>query len=192
MGQYFNAVFLKRNHKLAKEPVIGAIRPSDFNNLAKLMEHSYIGNYFVNAFMQLINEIDGTYFACPCAWIGDSSEPINNKNYFHLSKKFCKATKYDNRDLLNSLENVYYKYVINFSKKEYIILPQLNRSELTINPLPMLLAYGIRTSSKNINFCYGISSKYIGRWAFNRIGCTNDEKYIQGLKELKLEIKKPY
>lgn len=143
MGQYFNAVFLKRNHKLAKEPVIAAINPAQFNNLAKLMEHSYTGNCFVNAFMKLINEADGTYFATPCAWIGDSSSPINNKNYFFLSKKFCKATKYENKDILNSLDKVSYKYIVNFSRHEYIILPEFNKHKLTVNPLPILLAYGI-------------------------------------------------
>lgn len=120
MGQYFNAVFLKMRHTVIKEPIVGAICPTDFNNLKKIMEHSYIGNYFVNAFMQLVSDTDGTYFDYPCAWVGDSADIINGKNYFAISKKFCKKTKYENRDILNSLDKVYFKYAINFSKRSLL------------------------------------------------------------------------
>lgn len=185
MGQYFNAVFLKQQHKLAKEPVLGAIKPTDFNNLSKIMEHSYIGNYYVNAFMKLVSDEEGIFFDYPCAWIGDSSEPIKGKNYFQISKKYCKQTKYENRDILHSLDKVYFKYAINFSKKEYIVLPKFNHS-LVINPLPILLAYGIRLG-KNESY-YNINPKYVGRWAFNKIGCTNNVEFIIGFKELKINL----
>lgn len=62
MGQYFRGAVLKKNHKLAKEPVLFALSPSKFGNLSKLMEHSYIGNAYVNAYMQEISYEDGYFF----------------------------------------------------------------------------------------------------------------------------------
>lgn len=66
------------------------------------------------------------------------------------------------------------------------MLPKLSNT-LTINPLPILLSYGVGIG-KNDKYFYGIKSKYVGRWRFNRIGCTNDTRYIEGMKELKIKI----
>ena len=56
MGQYYRPSILKVNHKLAKNPVEATLRSWDFQNGAKLMEHSWIGNSLVNAFIHLIGE----------------------------------------------------------------------------------------------------------------------------------------
>ena len=53
MGQYYNCVVLKKDWKETNKPVRAALSPYDFNNGAKLMEHSYVHSKYVNAFMFL-------------------------------------------------------------------------------------------------------------------------------------------
>jgi hypothetical protein len=78
MGQYYRPSILKVNHKLAKNPVEATLRSWDFQNGAKLMEHSWIGNSLVNAFIHLIGE-DSPYYGQVCVWAGDYADGYTNR-----------------------------------------------------------------------------------------------------------------
>lgn len=78
MGQYYIPSILKTNHKLAINPVQIALRSWDFQNGAKLMEHSWIGNSLVGAFIHLIGE-NSEYYGKPCVWAGDYADSYINK-----------------------------------------------------------------------------------------------------------------
>lgn len=72
MLQYYTPVALKDNWERLKQPVKGALYSHDFDNGMKLMEHSYVGNWFVNAVIRMIRFLDngkGVHFA----WVGDYS-----------------------------------------------------------------------------------------------------------------------
>lgn len=78
MGQYYNPSILKTNHKLAKNPVAVSLYSWDFGNGLKLMEHSWVGNNFVGAFIHLIGE-NSPYFGKPCVWGGDYADSYRNR-----------------------------------------------------------------------------------------------------------------
>ena len=62
MGQYYKPCVLKKNYKNVKQPVISGLYSHEFGNGLKLMEHSWVGNNFVRAAMQLIAKYKGYPF----------------------------------------------------------------------------------------------------------------------------------
>ena len=78
MGQYYNPSILKTNYKLANNPVKVALRAWDFRNGRKLMEHSWVGNNLVDAFIHLIGE-NSPYYGQPCVWAGDYADDFTSR-----------------------------------------------------------------------------------------------------------------
>lgn len=56
MGQYYKPVVLKEDYENKSFPCILSLTPRKMGNGAKLMEHSYVGNNFVEAFAQIIHK----------------------------------------------------------------------------------------------------------------------------------------
>lgn len=186
MGQYFKGAILKKNHKLAKQPVLFSLSPYDFNNGAKLTEHSYIGNNYVNAFMNMISDDNGMYFAYPFVWIGDYADSVRDKEYYDFACEVCDACV---KKVIDKLEEVkYYKYLVNFSKKQYVKLPKFNNEVWQMHPLPLLTAYG---NGRGCGDYRNTDIEKVGIWAFDRIGATNCDNYIDvsGFKEIKIDFK---
>ena len=75
MGQYYRPIVLKPNWKQERQPIVGALSPYDFDNGAKLMEHSYVDNNFVKAAMNMIDLLGG-HKAVPFVWCGDYADPV--------------------------------------------------------------------------------------------------------------------
>ena len=180
MGQYFRGAILKINHKLAKQPVLFAVRPSEYSNLAKLMEHSYIGNTYVNAYMEMISDTDGMYFGYPVVWIGDYADDVKDKDYYDLANKISDKNQGCSDKVKGDKE---YKYLVNFSKKEYVVIPKYNSTIYQMHPLSLLTAYG---NGGNGGDYSGKCQNEVGIWAFDKIGATNNEQYITGMKERKV------
>lgn len=78
----------------------------------------------------------------------------------------------------------YYRYLVNYSKKEYCIMPKYNKKEWRINPLPILTCSGNGLGSgdycKQTDDYDWRKDKRIGSWAFDRIGLTNKKNEIEG------------
>lgn len=78
MGEYFKGIILKENWKRLKGCVEFACSSWDFGVGAKLMEHSWIGNYYVNLYVQLL----GTrYYGYPFVWCGDYADQLKTTAY---------------------------------------------------------------------------------------------------------------
>lgn len=183
MGQYFRGAILKKNHKLAKNPVLVSFRPSKFGNGAKLMEHSYVGNEYINAYMEMISDSDGAYFGYPFAWVGDYADDMFGKNYYDDAKNIeDMSLKTYQSQICN---NKKYKYLVNLTKKEYVVIPEDIEDTLVLHPLSLLTAIG---NGRGCGDYHGIDENNIGIWAFNRIGATNNEEEIKGMKERKLNF----
>lgn len=181
MGQYFKGAVLKKNHKLAKQPVLFSLSSYKFDNGAKLTEHSYIGNHYVNAYMNAISDDNGCFFGYPFVWIGDYADSINGKDYYDFTYNVCdKSFKNFSKELdLNK----YYKYLVNFSKKQYVKLPEYDDKIWNMHPLPLLTAYG---NGRGCGDYRNTDIENVGIWSFDRIGATNDDSYIVGMKEIKV------
>ena len=175
MGQYYRPCILRQNYKLCVKanPVLASLSPYDFDNGAKLMEHSYVGNSYVSAVMQLLNSY---YYGSPFAWVGDYADGVGkSKDLYSEAYEIEKDTKRKHH-----FEPKQYKYVVNLSKKQFIKVPELTRS-LIVHPLPLLTAFG---NGRGGGDYHGTNEDKVGIWAFDKIGVTNDEEEIVGLEEI--------
>ena len=116
MGQYYTPVITKDNS-------ISTFNSWDYENGLKLMEHSYIGNSFVETVLKQLFESQGHL-----AWVGDYAEVGDVEN--PLQEKFIKLGNEDNKEYLKKpiqvtpLENSFNLIFLNHSKKEYISIKE--------------------------------------------------------------------
>lgn len=197
MGQYYRPVVLKKNYKTANNPVKASLLCYDYRNGAKLMEHSYIANSFVRSVeFMLANQFKGYRFA----WVGDYADEMNTTKHPDgidlygaasewIEKKEYKALRDSIPVMWGENENgkfdpylhiPYYKYLVNYTKKEYCIMPTYNPDEFTINPLPLLTADGNGQGGGD----YHVNDARVGTWAYDSIGLTNDYNEITGFRRI--------
>ena len=181
MGQYYRPIVLKKNWKLANQPVETTLCPYNYGNGAKLMEHSYVGNDFVAAMLYLIANY---HYGKPFVWCGDYADEPKTERYkkgVNLYNKACELK--DKEDLIPHIPEMkdipHYKYIINLTKKVYVEVPENNPNEWQIHPLPLLTAYGNGRGGGD----YFIDDERVGSWAFDRIGVSNNEDEVKGLKK---------
>ena len=162
MGQYYTPVIIKNDK-------IKTFNCYDYDNGAKLMEHSYLRNNFVEAVVkQLFNK------KARLAWVGDYAEPNDVEN--ELAEKFIEIENNDAQYRIkpkhNPMENSYGLCFINHSKKEYFYMDDYvenlskNKWKLIIHPLPLLTAIG---NGKGGGDYQGLNMDLIGRWACDEI-----------------------
>ena len=185
MGQYYKPTAIAKAS--SKKPIKWQLLCYDFDELAKLMEHSYVGNYLVQAVEYLLaKEKEGI----PFVWSGDYAE--NYKDYgdnlfsigddaesckvgFELLKKDGVLGEFKGllgKTCYRMATPKNYKYVINHTKKMYVEIPPQRAGELTIHPLPLLtcesngLGGGDYYSEKG--------KEYVGAWKYDRISVGDD------------------
>lgn len=166
MGQYYRPIVLNKKFKEDTEhSCIASMTSWEHNNGAKLMEHSYVGNNFVNHFSQLIGDESGAYFGYPVVWCGDYADEVNGIDLFSLSESVnVPIDRYDTK--------VTYKYIVNLTKKQYVVIPDIT-DDLTIHPLPLLTCSG--NGRGGGDYHYGKDLDKVGIWAFDCIGLTNEK-----------------
>ena len=170
MGQYYKCVILKNDWKETNKPVRAALSSYDFDNGAKLMEHSYVHNKYVSAFMHLVHELDTDQSGLPCVWCGDYADTFATEGLplierinpdtqesevvggFQACNEACdwmgeygdkKSNEYlDVIELVKGAPKHYYNYIINHTKKQYVEVPKYDKTKWQIHPLPILLSDG--------------------------------------------------
>ena len=179
-GQYYKPAILskkfnKKNIKM-NEVVVASLYSHDYNNGLKLLEHSYIGNNFVKAAIQLIAKYKGY----PFVWCGDyADENIEVEgdkfNAYELSQNKIKPNELDD---IVSAEGIAedYKYIVNYTKREYIEIPKYRPKSWDIHPLPLLCCDG---NGKGSGDYRGINMNKVGIWAYDRIGVTNKRPHYK-------------
>jgi len=150
MGQYFHAGV----NELKK-----CVNTHDYLNGAKLMEHSWIGNNYVNVVEKLIAP-DGKWFGKSLTWGGDYAEKGDvNPDTYDYKKINPKETEYH-----------YFRFLINETTKQFVDLdktPITDTVGYKIHPLPLL------TCNSNGNgggdFYGNDNNNIVGTWAGNII-----------------------
>jgi len=162
------------------------VSPYDYDNGAKLMEHSYIGNNYVEAveFLLLDNGKGdkGRWSGNKIVWAGDyaNNVPMKDDNFYTLA---------DEKNCLKMLieavpEN--YHFLINWDKKEYVdkrkckpINGTWNAHDMKIHPLPLLTSEG--NGRGGGDYYNDISLEYIGSWSNNKISvmCIVPEDFTE-------------
>ena len=209
---------MKKDWKETNKPVRAALSPYDFNNGAKLMEHSYVHSKYVSAFMHLVHELDTDRSGLPCVWCGDYAdrfateglpliERINPDTQeskfvggFKAYNEACdwmgeyggkKSNEYlDVIKLVKDAPKHYYNYIINHTKKQYVEVPNCDKTKWLIHPLPILLADGNwKGSGDYYEGKYGEkhNAKFVGAWAYDTISVTNNEADAKGYTKIDWE-----
>lgn len=176
----------------------------DFDSGIKLMEHSWIGNNFVNA---VLKKLDNNPMRV--AWLGDYSTDLEEAVYINMGGGFI-SDKSDFVDYYGSVwdedhetqaplmknENSEYLldtehadcFLVNATKGCYVDMQEYIRenevfddsgfSPWCVHPLPLLTSVGNGQGGGDYRSKIGI--KDVGSWAFDKI-------YITALRPAKLE-----
>ena len=152
---------------------------ADYSCGQKIMEHSYIGNLFVQG---VLSETENN--PARIKWVGDYS-----KDYKKISNKSISG--FNNQNILDPDDSsTKGGYIVNHDKKVYIDLNEycdtlLNKykvDEFQIHPLPLLCAVG---NGEGGGDYYGINSIYVGLWSEDIIQWFPDGteiKKIEGME----------
>lgn|SRR5574344_2233025 len=194
MGQYYNILTKKDNeYKVYDRSILNRNDEPEYI-MAKLTEHSWIGNACVESFANII-------FKNPMqiAWVGDyasdfKQEDITNENLTikqvkALHKKAYSLTEHsmEYRPLLTK-----YLLLVNWTKSQYVdmyeyIEKNTTKDGLCLHPLSLLTALGNGLGGGDY---YGINQDKIGIWAFDEISFESNEmeKYLLAHNFTKLDI----
>ena len=188
MGQYYQPILGNKdglNCKVFDRSVDGEY------TLAKLLEHSWWQNPFVNSFSKrLYNK------KCRVCWVGDYSNDddfnfaintaLHTPNYEEVWGDTVKLHKSQSVDF--TLDD---KFLINFDTKQYIDLNEykaasVNKDGWTIHPLPLLTAVGNDRGFGDFHEG-NIGYESVGIWAWNLISIK--DKVPKGFKKLSIVFK---
>lgn len=169
MGQYYLAIILGEKNLSKQEIIRIFMDPHNYQNGAKLTEHSYINNGFVNTFEYQLTP-EGMFYKSRVVWAGDYAdvEKDQDKNLYHLTQT------YENKGYLGSVKDTKeYKYIINHTKKEYV-----NKENSRMHPLPLLTAEGNGRGGGDYR---GKNEEFIGKWARDVISVEKEkpEEYTE-------------
>jgi len=176
MGQYYKAAILKKN----KMTVKSWMYTHDYDNGLKLMEHSYIGNNFVDTFEnQLISNPQRV------VWGGDYADECKNRKSNIYDR--CKdSIKIGPRDV--KVDHETYRFIVNHSKKLFvdkISVPEIAHWEGTrIHPLPLLTCEGNGRGGGDFR---GDEKNIVGSWARDLISI--EAELPKDYKQLKFNLK---
>ena len=162
MGQYYTPTVMHENGEMA------TFLSHDYGNGLKLMEHSYIGNYFVAAVLNYI-KANGP---ARLWWLGDYADVDDFED---------KEIKFDVNKLKEINSNVFdvnpqeqdlnFKrlVVVNKTKKIYIDLLDYQRGDIC--PIPILTAVG---NGRGGGDYWGENEDKAGSWAGDVIDCLDE------------------
>ena len=162
MGQYYIAVNTENMEH---------VEPHMYDNGAKLMEHSWIGNNFVEAVEFLLLE-GARWHKKPIVWAGDYADPEEG-----ASANLYNIVEGQGLQMLIEAIPPDYIYLVNYDKKEYVdktkcpsALYNWTKEPFTVNPLPLLTAEGNGRGGGDYG---GANEELVGTWSRCRLGLLN-------------------
>ena len=179
MGQYYMPAIIDKINQ------VKTLYAHDFDNGLKLTEHSWIGNYFVNAVISLIYKNPRKV-----AWIGDYSDDQLGDAYekkiqrddfmryyemvWNQESNQLPRGKFTERDTTILEHDTVNMYIVNNSMQQYIDIGKYIKNNTydgwCVNPLPILTACGNGRGGGDYR---GINSDMVGSWAFDLIEYTD-------------------
>jgi hypothetical protein len=188
MGQYWTAWVCEKEFK-DRPPgkLVAVFDPTAYNDGFKLTEHSYQGSETIGAVhAYLLNKQDKHV-----AWIGDYGsyhedyDIIKNRvteaGYWKMKFAESLPSKASKCEHLTTSKG----YLVNYTQKQFIDLAQYHDVPdgfCLYEPLPILTAI---SNGKGGGDYEGTSMKYVGAWAFDNIGVTEDAGTLDGYEQLK-------
>lgn len=159
MGQYYMPALSDASEaEKYHETITGWAYSHKFNNGLKLMEHSYVGNNFVETVVAALQKRSQRV-----VWAGDyADEESDGRNlYDHVH-----AVHWAPMEIVTEAKPEPYRYLLNLSKREYVDMTKLPVLEwgggtLSIHPLPLLTADGNGRGGGDFRG----ENPDVGRWA---------------------------
>ena len=189
MGQYYKPLLIGDNGAMQ------TASPTEYGNGFKLMEHSWVGNNFVNVILQRLDSAPQRL-----AWIGDYADGLPEEKY-HLGGGYIDGEeafmRYYNavwgEDTIKEAASLggslpAYRlsneeadcFIVNFTKNCYIDMEEYvaeNKvGDYCINPVPLLTSVGNGEGGGD----YHGNEPEVGSWAFDRL-------YVTILRPAKME-----
>jgi hypothetical protein len=176
MGQYYIAVNVEDMEH---------VEPHKYGNGAKLMEHSYIGNNFVEAVEFLLLE-GGRWHKKPIVWAGEYAD----EEVFFTLYNTCKG---DGLQMLIEAVPEDHYFLVNYDEEEYVdkrkcpkvgFLPgqEAGNDHWQIHPLPILVSEGNGGGGGDYHPTSEEQERFVGSWARCRIGLVKEVP--EGFKEI--------
>lgn len=136
MGQYYLAIFLAES----EETILRAwLSPHNYGNGAKLTEHSYLKNNFLETVMYLLSP-DGMFYKSRLVWAGDyaDKEPSGKTLYTIANDQEGKCITPKQR------VDDSYVFLVNHTKKQFVDLRKVEADSAgyRLHPLALLTAEG--------------------------------------------------
>lgn len=194
MGQYYRPVSLDKKEY---------IKSWDYDNGAKLMEHSYIGNTFVSTVEKLLSP-GNSWYKTRLIWMGDYSnyDDLNEDRFFKIRENYFQSMGNANdetkeslwnifeldeyKDLGKELSNEHFRYIINHSTKEYIDTRRTETKDgWDIHPLSLLTCIGNGRGGGDYR---GFNEDELGLWAGDIISCENEISNYSDYTEFNTEF----
>lgn len=164
MGQYYMGIILGEENQENKE-IIRLFMEAFMG--AKLTEHSWPENGFVNAFETFLTP-EGMFYKSRVVWAGDYADNEKNmdENLHHNSSKHPQKSYFNMiRNQILTLDKSY-RYIINHTTKQYV-----DKNKYSFHPLPLLIAEGNGRGGGDYG---GIGEELIGLWARNVISIEKE------------------
>ena len=166
MGQYYKIFMCKED---GSEP--RAYTSYDYNNGAKLMEHAYYGNEFVEVALSQIADNNGEPLRI--WWVGDYATvediPEEKKKYNPIFNAW--TSQCDSKFNPTPFDYEKQRYLVNVSTHEYIDLMSVYEQNKvsgwtgSIHPLPLLTAVGNGRGGGDYHGESATNKKSVGIWA---------------------------
>jgi len=176
MGQGYRALILASETETEPEIIRTWINSNCYGNGYKLMEHSYVGNKYVEALEYLISPL-GMFYKSRVVWAGDyaDSEAGSDKNLNamtfddEIDGRMSAPSKYDMSP---------YRYVVNHTQKLYVDKNMKDDEGWSIHPLSLLTAEGNGRGGGDYR---GNNDQLVGTWARNVISVEKEapESYTE-------------
>lgn len=181
MGQYYSAITVDSNGNTTNYSLQNdKFRTTDdynYYNGVKLMEHSWVGNSFTDAFSKMLYHNPMTV-----AWVGDYANTENGSAHQRLAKfgnVISDAYKKNEVDVKYSARHFGYrgKYFVNHTTKTYIPCSVRKPNKWVVYPLSLLTAVGNGLGCGDYS---GNDEWLVGSWAFDTISIedTIPEGYL--------------
>jgi hypothetical protein len=171
MGQYYLAIILGEKDLSKKEIIRIFMDPHNFNNGAKLTEHSYINNNYVSSFEYLLTP-EGMFYKSRVVWAGDYAdhEESQDNNLYQIVTNEINENK---RYVCPFKDTKEYKYIINHTKKEYV-----DKKNKIFHPLPLLTAEG---NGRGGGDYHSKNKELVGKWSRDVISVEKEkpEEYTE-------------
>lgn len=185
MGQYYVA-YLK-NEK--ENPI--AVIPRSISSGIKLMEHSWIGNRFMQAVMNYVCEHGPMHII----WVGDYADSDDNFAKIDEHEEIY-SLAWGEKSKLSNIPTISFEedssYIINHTKNQYVDLKEYIKKNTDeagwcAHPLSLLTAAG---NGQGGGDYYGSNSDMCGAWMNDLIEVAYEAP--KGYEKLSLEFKEDY